>query len=990
MTLNRAAFTINASTSGVVDGERGYDASAGATLAIQLEANPAAGVWSVRYELPTIAVEDAPSSSLYAEQLTFTESGAYDLDLAGDDARSVVHVVIPAGAKSASYVIRCIASTAWGTDIYDRIVSIRKGGLRHTTPAERDEYDRRGWSDALNELTKVVQDGLGGAFNVDLATTAETDPTKVLTPDGVGGVKWSTGFAASWAAVLAVGAISGGTSPTLSVGDALMGSARYDSSTTAHRMVEMLENGDLVLGVGDRAADSPTYKFIRESTGPFTHGLVVQTGWGECNVGGNRITFRGQNDSSTNFEVTTSTPTGAFNTLILSTHPDPNGSGSPGASLWLQGHSSSIGYATLKLSGGDVRSTATGDRTAGYVLISGGDYEKTTGYGTGGGVSIDGGYNAAAQGASGHVALTAGSNTNPSNDYMASGVTLVGGSSTAGVAGPATLMGGTSSGNLGGAAGVYGGNGLLGGGAATVKSGNALGDYAAGTVLLTEGTGYEGGVPGSTFAMGNGALTCVVRSGPYTTQRAQLHLRADGRYTNGSSLTLYGRSGDGSVGGADGAVLTARNAHDGLGSNVALVPTLGNAPANDGRVVLDGVAWPSARTAPANGSIPVVSSDADAVGAGGNYHMKWLAPGSFSPGYLDTGTANSVLWSDGAENSWSGAPLLTSVALSSHIEFPGTNATAGHLRFGPSAIFVGKVSSSTSYDFLQWQGGDGSYLALGATSGLRLNIGANPRVAIDDTSVALRLNGTTGQNSWAFGNGYVSIGNDPPAGGNFRITGGFQIMAKVWDVVANVAIERQLMYWRTASNRNTLIIGGGTDWGGTENILTLQQCGSDTVPGVIQLDAIHANALIQFRIGGTTRLSLTTADGLVCPLGIRSVSHLAVGSTVASAGAIRMANAFQAYARDAGDTANIRWMMVDGSNVVILGDTGYSTRINGTIVSLYAGGSTKIAADSTGIGFYGTAPVTRPSVTGSKASNAALTSLCVALANLGLITNSTT
>ena len=42
------------------------------------------------------------------------------------------------------------------------------------------------------------------------------------------------------------------------------------------------------------------------------------------------------------------------------------------------------------------------------------------------------------------------------------------------------------------------------------------------------------------------------------------------------------------------------------------------------------------------------------------------------------------------------------------------------------------------------------------------------------------------------------------------------------------------------------------------------------------------------------------------------------------------------------------------------------------------------------VGFYGTAPIAKPVVTGSKGGNAALTSLLVALANMGLITNSTT
>jgi hypothetical protein len=42
------------------------------------------------------------------------------------------------------------------------------------------------------------------------------------------------------------------------------------------------------------------------------------------------------------------------------------------------------------------------------------------------------------------------------------------------------------------------------------------------------------------------------------------------------------------------------------------------------------------------------------------------------------------------------------------------------------------------------------------------------------------------------------------------------------------------------------------------------------------------------------------------------------------------------------------------------------------------------------VGFYGTAATAKPTVTGSKASGAALTSLLTALAGLGLITDTTT
>ncbi len=45
--------------------------------------------------------------------------------------------------------------------------------------------------------------------------------------------------------------------------------------------------------------------------------------------------------------------------------------------------------------------------------------------------------------------------------------------------------------------------------------------------------------------------------------------------------------------------------------------------------------------------------------------------------------------------------------------------------------------------------------------------------------------------------------------------------------------------------------------------------------------------------------------------------------------------------------------------------------------------------DGSTIGFYGTAPATKQTVTGSRGGNAALNSLCTALAAIGLITNST-
>ena len=57
--------------------------------------------------------------------------------------------------------------------------------------------------------------------------------------------------------------------------------------------------------------------------------------------------------------------------------------------------------------------------------------------------------------------------------------------------------------------------------------------------------------------------------------------------------------------------------------------------------------------------------------------------------------------------------------------------------------------------------------------------------------------------------------------------------------------------------------------------------------------------------------------------------------------------------------------------------------------SIYEVNSGELEIEATKLGFYGAAPVVKPTVTGSKGGNAALASLITALANLGLIVDST-
>ena len=82
----------------------------------------------------------------------------------------------------------------------------------------------------------------------------------------------------------------------------------------------------------------------------------------------------------------------------------------------------------------------------------------------------------------------------------------------------------------------------------------------------------------------------------------------------------------------------------------------------------------------------------------------------------------------------------------------------------------------------------------------------------------------------------------------------------------------------------------------------------------------------------------------------------------------------------------------------LLRANGSDTNINISLVSMGTGRSqlmdsafaVRVAADTTGLGFFATAPVAKQAPTGSRGGNAALASLLTALAATGLITDSTT
>ena len=81
---------------------------------------------------------------------------------------------------------------------------------------------------------------------------------------------------------------------------------------------------------------------------------------------------------------------------------------------------------------------------------------------------------------------------------------------------------------------------------------------------------------------------------------------------------------------------------------------------------------------------------------------------------------------------------------------------------------------------------------------------------------------------------------------------------------------------------------------------------------------------------------------------------------------------------------------MDGADNLNLGDTGVDVTVLGDSFTAHVSGNDMIQVNSTGIGVFGSTPIARPTVSGSRGGNAALADLCSELANLGLIIDSTT
>jgi hypothetical protein len=144
-----------------------------------------------------------------------------------------------------------------------------------------------------------------------------------------------------------------------------------------------------------------------------------------------------------------------------------------------------------------------------------------------------------------------------------------------------------------------------------------------------------------------------------------------------------------------------------------------------------------------------------------------------------------------------------------------------------------------------------------------------------------------------------------------------------------------------------------------------------------------------------------TADASIVLTGANSgAASISIGATTSMAGGLNMGSATGAGTGEISTSGNIAAGAAIGSGIRILTKGASTTSSDyalvcqnstpGNLFYVRDDGTLFVAPSGGAIGFMGATAVTRPAVTGSRAANVALASLCTALANLGLITNSTT
>ena len=150
--------------------------------------------------------------------------------------------------------------------------------------------------------------------------------------------------------------------------------------------------------------------------------------------------------------------------------------------------------------------------------------------------------------------------------------------------------------------------------------------------------------------------------------------------------------------------------------------------------------------------------------------------------------------------------------------------------------------------------------------------------------------------------------------------------------------------------------------------------------GIFQIDRQGASLArtLDLRDGG-----ITFGDDSACNFYRSASSTIKSDASLQAVGSVTVAAGATEGILLAGRTISATG---SSSNVSLNVDAKGTGTIN--LGYLVAAGGTRVEPLAGKVGFYGTTPITKPTVSGSRGSNAALASLITALANLGLLTDS--
>lgn len=252
-------------------------------------------------------------------------------------------------------------------------------------------------------------------------------------------------------------------------------------------------------------------------------------------------------------------------------------------------------------------------------------------------------------------------------------------------------------------------------------------------------------------------------------------------------------------------------------------------------------------------------------------------------------------------------------------------------------------------------------------------------------------------------------GRDLTASRNVLLTGtGALIKADM----SNATIANRLTFETSTASASTLLhvrpSNGGVS-AGLNIYNTFAQTGQriqlamNATTGILAVESTGGGALpLGFYTNGSLQAQLSTAGVFYAQALIAGATALSGTEELRVVGQTRLEGLVEVIGNDirleqtqslrATDGAAWRNLAsIDSGDILQYGESGATGAVvNADYVQLKSAGTVRFSVDTTGLGFYGTAPIAKPTIVGAKGGNVALANLLTELANLGLLIDLTT